>query len=411
MNNKKYLQILQFFAVLISIIFTFSGCYSVFSGGTGGLVVDKESTSTPKQGIANVDVYAYLSASERDSDFASWKEGTVFYPKAEYYGHTTTNNDGHFSISKLTWKENSPDFGKDADYTNVYLIFYHENYGITKGQTVIISDSNSDTVYQELESIRKTTVLTLNFVDVSTGTNTSQNIFVKVEVPQTTQNLPSASPKTYQTTLAGTGNITISYPRWKNNADRQNSIENTPEVNISYIQSADEITWAGCYNADNDEGNYAFRPDASTGIKKTIMNSNYTMTFYGKPQKIMMPNISGQYLSNDTNEPTGTKDDDGVLLKLFKIDENKNYTIDCGQVYTQSQVLGTSGSEKHGTFSGLGNGAFWYDTEYTDKFASTRVKIQASDISEGAPDISEGVPGKSKIIKIRSDVTSITVQL
>ena len=104
MKNRKYLQILQFFAVLISIIFAFSGCYSVFSGGTGGLVVDKESTSTPKQGIANVDVYAYLSASERDSDFASWKEGTVFYPKAEYYGHTTTNNDGHFSISKLTWK-------------------------------------------------------------------------------------------------------------------------------------------------------------------------------------------------------------------------------------------------------------------------------------------------------------------
>ena len=398
MKNRKYFQILQFFAVLISIIFTFSGCYSVFSGGTGGLVVDKESTSTPKQGIANVDVYAYLSGSERDSDFASWKEGTVFYPKAEYYGHTTTNNDGHFSISKLTWKEDSPDFGKDADYTNVYLIFYHENYGITKGQTVIISDSNSDTVYQELESIRKTTVLTLNFVDVSTGTNTSQNIFVKIEVPQTTQNLPSASPKTYQTTLAGTGNITISYPRWKNNDDRQNSIENTPEVNISYIQSADEITWAGCYNADNDEGNYAFRPDASTGIKKTIMNSNYTMTFYGKPQKIMMPSISGQYLSNDANAPSGTKDDDGVLLKLFKkIDENENYTIDCGQVYTQSQVLGTSSSEKHGTFSGLGNGAFWYDTEYTDKFASTKVKIQA--------------PGKSEIIKIRSDVTSITVQL
>ena len=244
----------------------------------------------------------------------------------------------------------------------------------------------------------------MNFVDVSTGTNTSQNIFVKVEVPQTTQNLPSALPKTYQTTLAGTGNITISYPRWKNNDDRQNSIENTPEVNISYIQSADEITWAGCYNADNDEKNYAFRPDASTGIKKTIMNSNYTMTFYGKPQKIMMPNISGQYLSDDAKAPYGTKDDDGVLLKLFIIDKNENNIIDCGQVYTQSQVLGTSDSEKHGTFSGLGNGAFWYDTEYTDKFASTKVKIQA-------PDISEETPGKSKIIEIRSDNSSITIQL
>lgn len=411
MKNSKTFKSLLIFSILMSIFATFSGCYSVFSGGTGGLVVDKESTSTPKQGIANVDVYAYTNESERDADFASWQEGTTFTPHSSYYGHTTTNNDGHFSISKLTWKENSPDFGKDADYTNVYLIFYHENYGVTKGQTVIISDSNSDTVYAELQSIRKTTVLSLNFMDVSTGSNTSQNIFVKVEVPQTTQNFPNASPKVYQATMAGSGNIKVSYPRWNKNSDRQNNIENTPEITISYIQSADEITWAGCYNADNDEGNYAFRPDASTGIKKTIMNSNYTMTFYGKPQKIMMPNISGQYLSNDANAPSGTKDDDGVLLKLFIIDKNENNIIDCGQVYTQSQVLGTNGSEKHGTFSGLGNGAFWYDTEYTDKFASTRVKIQASDISEGAPDISEGVPGKSKIIKIRSDVTSITVQL
>ena len=404
MKTKKYFWILQYFAILLCIFLTFSGCYSVFSGGTGGLVVDKESTSTPKQGIANVDVYAYLSCSERDRDFTSWREGTVFFPQADYYGHTTTNNDGHFSISKLTWKENSPDFGKDADYTNVYLIFYHENYGITKGQTVIISDSNSDTVYAELESIRKTTVLSLNFIDVSTGANTSENIFVKVEVPQTTQNLPSAASKTYQATFAGTGNITISYPRWKNNADRQNGIENTPEVNISYVQSADEITWAGCYNADNEEKNYAFRSDASTGIKKTIKNSNYSVAFYGKPQKIMMPSISGQYLSDDSKAPSGTKDDDGVLIKLYRIDAEDNYSIDCGQVYTQSQVLGTSSSEKHGTFSGLGNGFFWYDTEYTEKFAETKVKIQA-------PSISEGTPGKSKVIDIRSDNSSVTVQL
>ena len=108
--------------------------------------------------------------------------------------------------------------------------------------------------------------------------------------------------------------------------------------------------------------------------------------------------------SRFANAPSGTKDDDGVLLKLFIIDKNENNIIDCGQVYTQSQVLGTSGSEKHGTFSGLGNGAFWYDTEYTDKFASTKVKIQA-------PDISEETPGKSKIIEIRSDNSSITIQL
>ena len=111
-----------------------------------------------------------------------------------------------------------------------------------------------------------------------------------------------------------------------------------------------------------------------------------------------------KFWQTDANAPSGAKDDDGVLLKLYQINAEGEYTIDCGQAYTQSQVLGTSGSEKHGTFSGLGNGAFWYDTEYTDKFASTKVKIQA-------PDISEETPGKSKIIEIRSDNSSITIQL
>ena len=84
MKNSKTFKSLLIFSILMSIFATFSGCYSVFSGGTGGLVVDKESTSTPKQGIANVDVYAYTNESERDADFASWQEGTTFNPKASY---------------------------------------------------------------------------------------------------------------------------------------------------------------------------------------------------------------------------------------------------------------------------------------------------------------------------------------
>ena len=44
----------------------FTSCYSVFSGGTGGQIVDAESTSNPKRGIAYVEVYAYTDSATRD---------------------------------------------------------------------------------------------------------------------------------------------------------------------------------------------------------------------------------------------------------------------------------------------------------------------------------------------------------
>ena len=142
-------------ALILTAALLFSGCYSVFNGGTGGQIVDAESTSIPKAGIANVDVYAYTDSRTRDSDYSGWDEGEVFSPSDSYYGHTTTDAGGNFAISNIVWKENHPDFGKDADYTTIYLLYYHENYGLTKDQTVITSDSTSDTVYAELRSIKK----------------------------------------------------------------------------------------------------------------------------------------------------------------------------------------------------------------------------------------------------------------
>ena len=87
--KKTILSVLIFTVTLL-----FTGCYSVFNGGTGGMIVDAESTSVPKRGIANVDIYAYTDSGTRDSDFDSWEEGTIFSPSDTYYGHTTTDADG-----------------------------------------------------------------------------------------------------------------------------------------------------------------------------------------------------------------------------------------------------------------------------------------------------------------------------
>lgn len=372
-------------AFLVSVSFVLTGCYSVFSGGTGGQIVDSESTSTPKAGIANVDVYAYVKSGDRNSDYNKWQEGTVFVPHAEYYGHTTTGANGNFTISKLVWKSGKPDFGKDADYTEIFLLFYHENYGLTKGSTIIVSDSTADTVYAELTKIRKETVINLNLKDVSTDPAVNVPVYVKVCVPQTTEKNTEAAPKLYDAIIIGSGTINVSYPRWQSDEDKQLKKETEPEVIIEYVQSSDEITWAGCYNMDNDEKNYAFRGDDEgvTVINKKIKNPSYTINLYGKKTKLSMPVFSGVY---------GTVNGVEIALKA------KSDSIDCGVQTTKRRA--TADTIQDGYFSNLGSGFYWDDKTYTGKFATVDVSFYSGDTKL-----------TSTINQVRSDVSAYEVKL
>jgi len=361
-------KILPFILGAIMIL-NITGCYSVFSGGTGGTIVDAESTSSPKQGIGNVDIYAYIDEKTRNSDFDGWTEGTMFSPKAEYYGHTSTASDGSFTLNKMVWKSYKPTFGKDADVEKIYLLFYHENYGLTKGDTVVISDSSTNTVYEELKKIRTTTNLNLSFIDVSTAGAATANVYVKVTVPQATETNTTAADRVFDGNITGSGTISISYPR-----------ENEPEVSIQYYQSADEITWKACANADNENEDYAFLED-DFAIKKTVKNDSYDISLYGKSVKLSCPNFSGQYTSDGSS--TGSITDDGVVVSAKIKGAGSDYDIDCGEVTTSSQALGTSGSEKHGNFSGLASNVTWKDSSYTGKYATTSVKFYVNGVACG----------------------------
>lgn len=380
MIKRTFKSLSAILALTAGLLFT--GCYSVFSGGTGGLIVDAESTSNPKSGIPNVDIYAYTDRGTRDYDFNRWQEGTVFAPSNTYYGHTTTDASGSFVISNIVWKETSPDFGKDADFTTIYLLYYHENYGLTKGQTGITSDSTSDTVYAELTSIRKTTALNISIYDVATSAATSQNVLVSISVPQNTDTI-TASPKVYEQTIAGNGIINISYPRWKNAEDKAAGIEITPEITIKYSQSADEITWKACANADNAYKDYAFLAD-NFEIKKTIKNSTFSLSLYGKATRLNYPTVNGT---------CGTTN--GVIVKMLAKDSSGNYTIDCGETTTYAQTIGTSGTQTNGNFSGLGNGYYWTDTTYTERYSTKDVQLSSG--------------SQTKALTLRSNVASYNV--
>ena len=366
-QNEAYMKKLL---LLLTTTFFLTGCYSVFNGGTGGVIVDAESTASPKRGIANVDIYAYTDKATRNSDFKSWKEGTIFAPSNTYYGHTSTDNNGNFTISKIVWKEGKPDFGKDADFTTIYLLYYHENYGLTKDETVITSDSTSDTVYAELTAIKKTTSLNINIYDAATENLSNETVLVTVSVPQNTDTLTEAAPKVYEQAINGNGVINISYPRWKNAADKTAGTENTPEIAINYFQSADQITWKACANnVAADE--YSFLPD-NFAIKKTVKNSSYTISLYGKATRISVPTVNGTYGNN-------TDSYDGKIIRMKAKASDGNFTIDCGETTTISQTLGSSGTQTHGNFSGLGTGFYVIDNSYTGRFTTIEVQFFAED--------------------------------
>lgn len=361
-------------------------CTSIFSGGTGGIVVDADSKNTTKTGIANVDVFAYTSQSDRDSDFNRWNNGTkaeAFMPNSDYYGRTTTGTDGTWTINKLVWKEKKPAFGKDADFTVIYLIYYHSDYGCEKDETVIISDSTSSNTYKELTAIVKRSNITLNFIDAKTSAQTSESVYAELFVPQKTDSNPNASDIVYSGVYTGSGTISIRYPRYLNEAGvptyTKTNKENVPQIRVNYYQAkeSENVTWKACKQntAENDFSFYTTEVGRGcAGLTKTLEDSPYSLTLVGKAVKFEMPSFSGTW--GDTT----LAERDGLHLLLKGKDSQGNYSIDLGETYTVAQNRGNNGSQTHGYFSGLGGAIFeWRDYAYTGRNSEYMVRFEQED--------------------------------
>ena len=109
-----------------------------------------------------------------------------------------------------------------------------------------------------------------------------------------------------------------------------------------------------------------------------------------------MPVFSGQY---STSGELGEVANDGVIISMKSSGSSEtDFSIDCGEVSTRAENLGNSEKQKHGIFSGLGQGITWTDTTYTGKYAETKVKFF--------------VNGTEKLEKtVKSNQPTYTVQL
>ena len=383
--EKKCSKAAQFlvFIVTIYVAFVFVSCSAVFEGGASGKVVDAESTETPKAGIQDVEVYVYTSEYKRNEDFRLYNGNGKFNPSgSSYIGHTTTGSDGTFSLGKLMWESDKPVFGKTGDSIPVFLLFYHENYGLQKNDNyaVILSDSVSYVVYQEMTAIRKTTTLNISILDASQDPDAttrlppaiSQPVNVTVSVPQTTTENPNATPVVKEATITGTGTISVSYPRYSGG-----TTENTPEITITYGQSGENITYKPChYDTEEDAEDYTFIDFTTENVEKQIQGSTVPIQIYMKPTVFSYPAISGQLCLGTPASGTadeGSSADDNVKVMLASVTDGGSF----GTVldYTSATVMiaasgnGANGSRViHGRFSGLGQGITWTNDNYAGKY-------------------------------------------
>lgn len=352
---------------LVLLIFVFVSCSSVFEGGLSGTLTDINGV-----GISGVRVYAYTDKKLRDQDFnrgtSTDSAGRLIYTPS-YDGNniptTTTDAGGNFTISKLVWKTTKPEFGKSADLLDVYLLYFHPDYGLVKEQeyVTIVSDSNnSSRVSTQLERLTDTKNVTLNLVDVAMIINDDLNLrkdgaLVTESVPVTIKGYNLKDDGTayerpfveYDYDVSASTNITLVYK--KDEAKKvKYTIEVTPNES-SYYKLVNQTI-----DPDTDKATYMY-----AGTSSVVTLDDATIRGYENSTNINIPfksyfyvlyPYSGQALANPS--PTSIEND-GVSVWLARmVDEGKVRTV--SNVETTHQGSGESGSfVLYGLFSNLGD--------------------------------------------------------
>jgi len=351
--------------IITGLILLVISCSAVFSAGVSGRVVDSESTSTPKDGIPDVTVFAYIDEAARDADYTAWTAGARFSPATteHYIGQTSTSDDGSFTIGRIVWESKSPEFGKTADFTPVFLLFYHENFGLVKNtnNAVIMSDSTSNVIYQEMTSVRKSTSLEIQIRNAVSDALLNTAVNTIVSVPQLSGTIE------YEISVTGSAPLLISYPRFASDG----ITPYTPEVSITYSQLGSDIDYRAC-NFNAEENLFTFLETPS--VTKTVSGSTYPVRLYMKTRNHAMSSMSGQInygIPADPDSLDGTTADDNVIIMLAYKTEGKfiQYSESSARVRTSSSGDGANSSRiRHGLFSGLGQGISWINETHDGKY-------------------------------------------
>lgn len=272
--------------IISALVLLLASCSSVFTSTITGTV--EELDGTTEIAVEGVDVYAYLSQSERDSAVSAGTQPTT----TVRIFHAITDANGDYSMP-VEWSTTSPTFGKTADRIPVYLAFYHKDFndGKPSAATTVSYLSSERTNTMETETLTRTsdsyTLYLTQIYDVS-GTNysispTNFTVTVKDAGGNTLyQGTPTGTSVSFSasTTSPLTGTVTI-----------------VPNNSAEYVACDENGNVLDEATADFSLGNKNFTNPADDVYMKHLVLSART--------------VEGQY------EPTsGTAN--GFIVKLFK---------------------------------------------------------------------------------------------
>ncbi len=331
-------QRIKYLLILTAALFLLASCSYVFDGGVTGTVKDAESDS----GIEGVNVYLYLSESDRDSDYS---DATAGNNPSRYSRQTSTGTGGTFSVDKILWKTSSSSYGKTADETNIYLLMYKSEYGVNgwfknTSTITIASDSANSSVYSEsFTKTKDSKTVTLTITDVA-GSTSVGNYDVTLTV---TGDYASQCTVVKNSTLS----YDITYPKNVDTGDIT--------LSIKYVSDDSPSIWKACYNNDTDYG-YQFISDST--VTESLASS---IELYVKTTRFSWPTVTGVYKASGETQ-SGTNN-----VNVYLYNGNELLASD-----TTSSTYSTDGTEtSRGNFTLTpGSTDYWYSTDYTGKYAS-----------------------------------------
>ena len=335
MARKRYCLL----ALIVSAL-VLASCSVVFEAGISGKVVTAEGTGTSN--VQDVSVFAYTDSGLRDSDFAKFQEGTITRPTegSGYVATTTTNANGEFTVNKVVWETKKSEFGKTADVSKLYLIFYHEDYKPAKADATVISGStNSSNVYVKLEGSKDYTTINVTVYDVSTGRVLTDACTLEYSV----EGVEGSDTMT----MTGTGTFTISFPK-----DR----EKDPNVTIKLSSPGSD------WKMTDKNGNVIEDdPDPIEDVAPGTLRVSLFMKSYSFTLPAFNGNIDGSLTAlADPNSPYKAGIDNLPVTLLYYTTENEwkvfKETESAGNQSTSARIgQGDNVYYQHGLFSGVGN--------------------------------------------------------
>lgn len=329
MDRRRFLVIIA----LIALVLVLAGCSVVFEAGISGKVVTASGTGTAN--VQDVSVFAYTDSSLRDSDFAKFQARTITRPSegSGYVATTNTNANGEFTVNKVVWETKKSEFGKTADVSKLYLIFYHEDYYPAKADATIISGStNSSNVYVKLEASKEYLNVNVTVFDVATGRPMSDACTMEYQVDDGDVDT---------VVLTGSTAVNVSFPK-----------DRIEPVNLKFALEGPDDSWT---MTDVDGAVIPFFPvyDVSPGTM--------SVSLYMRQSAFTMPAFSGRIDSSISVNPTvieNASDNINVWVEYKAVDEswqpiheteNAGHKTYAAQIGTGDPVM-----YSHGNFSGVG---------------------------------------------------------